>query len=224
MTKERIKRKTITEEIVANIKRMIIRDSLKPGDRLPTEHELADRFGVSRISVREATKALSFMGIVESLPGRGMILSELDMKKVTGFLSFYFALNDYPKQILLQARSAIEVGALRQVVLNMGQNPDIYTSLQAVIDKFDTINGGDELIEVDNEFHRTLLEASEIEPLVVFTDLLEIFFKRFRQEVMNGFENWEKGKTEHRMLVENLKERRLEQAEKILINHLTYEL
>jgi len=224
MTKERIKRKTITEEIVANIKRMIIRDSLRPGDRLPTEHELADRFGVSRISVREATKALSFMGIVESLPGRGMILSKLDMKKVTGFLGFHFALNKYPKQKLLQARAAIEVGALRQVVLNMGQNPDIYKSLQAVIDKFDTINGGDELIEVDNEFHRTLLEASEIEPLVVFTDLLEIFFKRFRQEVMNGSENWEKGKRDHRMLVENLKEGRLEQAEKILINHLVYEL
>lgn len=224
MTRDRIKRKTITEEIVNNIKRMIIRDSLKPGDRLPTEHELADRFEVSRISVREATKALDFMGIVESRPRRGMILSDFDMEKVAGFLGFHFALNDYPKEKLLQARSAIEVGALRQVMVNIQQNPDAYEKLQAVNDKFEAVNDVDELIEIDGEFHRALLEASMIEPLIVFSDLLEVFFRRFRQDVIDASGNWEKGKAEHRKLVESLKDGQLAEAEAILLEHLAYKL
>jgi DNA-binding FadR family transcriptional regulator len=49
----------------------IVDASLKPGDRLPTETELAARFGVSRLSLREATKALELLGIVEARPGKG---------------------------------------------------------------------------------------------------------------------------------------------------------
>ena len=50
----------------------ITSQGLKPGDRLPTEHELAASFGVSRLSLREATKALEFLGIVEAKPGCGL--------------------------------------------------------------------------------------------------------------------------------------------------------
>ena len=54
---ETVKRQNLSEVIAGRIKHFIITNQLKPGDRLPTEHEMAPQFGVSRVSVREATKA-----------------------------------------------------------------------------------------------------------------------------------------------------------------------
>ena len=76
-------RQPLSEMVAHKIKEMIIDQSLKPGDRLPTEHEMAQRFGVSRVSVREATKALAFLGIIHSAPRRGKTLGEVDMQQVT---------------------------------------------------------------------------------------------------------------------------------------------
>lgn len=60
-----IKSKRTTEIILEQIKDLIIRGELNPGDRLLTESELAERFQVSRTSVREALAALSLTGILE---------------------------------------------------------------------------------------------------------------------------------------------------------------
>src|SRR6201993_3774606 len=59
------------EQIVQQIEESIVKGSLKPGDQLPAERELAQRFGVSRTAVREAVKALREKGLVEAFSGRG---------------------------------------------------------------------------------------------------------------------------------------------------------
>ena len=80
---EQIVRVTTSTLVAEKIKDLIIEQELRPGDRLPTEQELADRFGVSRISVREATKALGFLGIIDSAPRRGLTVGSLDMSRVS---------------------------------------------------------------------------------------------------------------------------------------------
>jgi len=59
-------------QVSEQIKQFIIERKLMPGDRLPTENQLAETFGISRLSVREATKTLEFLGIVESKTGVGL--------------------------------------------------------------------------------------------------------------------------------------------------------
>ena len=54
------------EQIVQQIEESIVKGELKPGDQLPAERELAQRFGVSRTAVREAVKALREKGLVEA--------------------------------------------------------------------------------------------------------------------------------------------------------------
>ena len=65
-------------------------------------------FGVSRSVVREATKALDFLGIINVTPRRGMILDEFDFDRVSEYFGFHFALCDYPSEKLLEARMVIE--------------------------------------------------------------------------------------------------------------------
>ena len=68
-----VERSKIRDVVAGRLKDLIAEGNLQPGDRLPTETELATRFGVNRLSLREATKALEFLGIVEAKPGRGLM-------------------------------------------------------------------------------------------------------------------------------------------------------
>src|SRR5580692_74786 len=63
------------EQIVQQIEESILKGALKPGDQLPAERELAQRFGVSRTAVREAVKALREKGLVEAYSGRGTFVT-----------------------------------------------------------------------------------------------------------------------------------------------------
>ncbi|MGD9343686.1 MAG: GntR family transcriptional regulator, partial [Desulfuromonadales bacterium] len=74
---EPIRPKKISEEIVSQIKQLISKGDLKPGDRIPSERELATMLGVSRPSVREAIMVLEAMGFVESRQGGGTYVKAL---------------------------------------------------------------------------------------------------------------------------------------------------
>src|ERR1700757_3186444 len=64
------------EQIVRQIEDSISSGTLKPGDQLPPERELAQQFGVSRTAVREAVRALHEKGLVEAYPGRGTFITD----------------------------------------------------------------------------------------------------------------------------------------------------
>src|SRR5579872_3651344 len=63
------------EQIVQQVEESILKGQLKPGDQLPAERDLAQRFGVSRTAVREAVKTLREKGLVEAYSGRGTFVT-----------------------------------------------------------------------------------------------------------------------------------------------------
>ena len=74
---KKIGRTSLSEEIRIKIESEILNNNLAPGEKLPTEMELSEMFGVSRASVREAIKNLSVKGLVSIQKGRGTFVSEL---------------------------------------------------------------------------------------------------------------------------------------------------
>ena len=73
-----IERLRLSDMVADRIRGYIQENSLQPGDRLPTEYQFAERLGVSRLAVREATKALEVLGIVDASPRRGLTVGALD--------------------------------------------------------------------------------------------------------------------------------------------------
>jgi GntR family transcriptional regulator, transcriptional repressor for pyruvate dehydrogenase complex len=71
-----IRTSRLYEQIVQQIEESIVKGTLKAGDQLPAERELAQRFGVSRTAVREAVKALREKGLVEAYSGRGTFITD----------------------------------------------------------------------------------------------------------------------------------------------------
>ena len=82
-----IKPKKISEEIVEQIKHLISSGDLKPGERIPSERELATMLGVSRPSVREAIMVLEAMGFLESRQGGGTYVRSLTESTIADPLS-----------------------------------------------------------------------------------------------------------------------------------------
>lgn len=216
-----LKKTNLSDLVVKRIREYIVINNLKVGDRLPTEQEMATMFGVSRISIREATKALNFLGIIKAAPRRGLTVGPVDMEKMTEILGFHFLLDDFPKDLLLKARMVIEVGSLQYAMDAVASNDLLYQKLIAMCDKLDQTKDTTRFIEGDVEFHRTLVEASKVTPLVVFNDVISTFFLKFRHELLRMSEGaLTTGSQVHRKLVMSLRNKDLIGAEKTLRQHL----
>ncbi|GAB6157794.1 FadR/GntR family transcriptional regulator [Desulfotomaculum varum] len=106
-----IKAKKIYEEIVEQIKSMIARGELNPGDKLLPERELAERMQVGRSAVREAYRALEAIGIIEIRPGEGTFVRKLGNKPMTDIMSLAVMTGKDTLFELLELRKIVETEA-----------------------------------------------------------------------------------------------------------------
>ena len=217
-----IQQEKLSDVVISKIKAYILDNDLQPGAPLPTEGELCELLGVSRNTVREAVKALSFLGIIDSAPRRGLTLGSVDMRRATEFLGFHLAISNYPKSQLLDARIAVEIGALPQAIGRLADEPELYERLVAINNELQAVRDVEQFVKNDLAFHRGLLNASNSELLIAFGDLIQVFFKRFRQDVMDAKANWAKGYEQHVAILTALKAGDLEKAQSILRDHLAY--
>lgn len=213
-----LRRSKVRDQAAEQIKRFIVERRLVTGDRLPTETQLAQTLGISRLSLREATKALEFLGIVESKTGVGLTVGRIDMERLTEHLGFHAGLIDVDPRQLIDSRVILETGVLPHVVRRMRDDPAIEIRLREIVQQFQSARDLKTFIALDIRFHRSLLEASGLQPLVAFGDLLHNFFQRFRQSVKQA--GWKRGVESHRRLVNFLANGKLDDATAELRKHI----
>jgi GntR family transcriptional regulator, transcriptional repressor for pyruvate dehydrogenase complex len=213
----KIHRKRLSEELTAQLRQHITDKGLRPGDSLLTEQQMMAQFGVSRSVVREATKALDFLGIIDAVPSRGMVLDEFDFDRASEYFGFHFALSNYPKEQLLRARVVIETGSLFYVAEAMERDPDVYIALRKCAEEGPGPDqpGDEPWIAYDIAFHRALVGASGIAPLASFCDLLEAFFQKVRGTVPSNPHVTDM----HVEIVEALRRAKLDTAVDLLRRH-----
>lgn len=166
----------LPDEVAESINGAIDSGQLKPGDRLPTEQELAQRFGVARTVVREAISLLRYDGIVDSRRGVGAFVTEREQRSAFRISPACF---EKRKQIvqLLQLRTGVQAGAsaLAAEMHTDAQMEDIRT-LFAKLEAADR-NGPDAALEerVDTELmlYRRITEASGNDYYVEVTSMIE---------------------------------------------------
>src|SRR3989475_3438037 len=103
-----IKSTRIYEEIVRQVKQLIAEGRLKSGDRLPPERELAEKFVVSRTSVREALRALESLGLIEIRAGEGTFVREMSVDELVGPLALVLTSQREAIGELFEARRGLE--------------------------------------------------------------------------------------------------------------------
>lgn len=100
----------VSQNIVDQIRKAIFNGDLKPGDKLPSDKELMDNFGVSKGSLREALSSLEVLGLLEIRKGAlgGAFVTEVDTKKAKEGFSNFFVFRDLSLKNLFDVRLILE--------------------------------------------------------------------------------------------------------------------
>jgi GntR family transcriptional regulator, transcriptional repressor for pyruvate dehydrogenase complex len=154
-----IARDMLPERIAARLVSLIGERQLRPGDRLPSERELAAAMQVSRASLREALAALAMVNIVEIRQGSGTYVTSLKPELLVEHFEFVFALDDSTFTELLEARRILEPGIAAAAAVNATEAER--TRLRACLaDAAAHADAPEAFLEADLALHQTLTCAA----------------------------------------------------------------
>lgn len=154
------------EYVIESIKGMIARGELKCGEKIPSERELADKFNVSRVPIREALKILEYMGILDSSRGDGTYVKNITVEDLIGKMDFAITATADTIMDLLELRINLETFAAYYAALRRTDD-DIAEIRQVLLDMREAKkapNMGDEDVQalrrLSHQFHRCLVKAA----------------------------------------------------------------
>ena len=111
-----IDRRSISEQVANRIMAMVKSGNLKSGDRLPTEQQMGMAFGISRPPLREALKALTLMGVLDSRQGGRHIITDLSSSRLIAPFNAMLSVADYDVDEHFEARAAVDLDLVRACV------------------------------------------------------------------------------------------------------------
>jgi len=150
-----------TEDIIIDeIRGLINQGELKPGDKLPPERALAEKFGVGRGYIRVAIKKLEFYGILKTHPQSGTVVSEMGITILDGLISNIINLDKPNYHSLIETRYLLEISAAKLAAQRRTENN--LEKLHEALQKYNFIvNQGDDGLEEDVMFHIRIAECAE---------------------------------------------------------------
>ncbi|MFC0337135.1 transcriptional regulator, GntR family [Kushneria avicenniae] len=153
------------EKVFGYFRDQILSGALAPGDRLPSERELALSLGVGRPLLREVMRSLDMLGVLDIRHGKGAFVARANFGMLSDFFTLYLTQEKSALDDVMQARIAIECQAIR-LACDRATDADIsrietcFTQLTQTVD--DPERGG----LSDYEFHIAIVEASHSKTLI----------------------------------------------------------
>ncbi|MDF4203864.1 FadR/GntR family transcriptional regulator [Maribacter sp. SA7] len=145
-------------EIIAKIRDLINNKNLEPGDKLPSERMLSERFEVSRGNVRETIQKLEFYGILKSKPQSGTFVADIGLVAMNGMIDDILALEDPDFKSLVETRILLELKTVR-LAAKRRTNDDlekIETALESYKKK---VLNNEDAVQEDLLFHLAIAQA-----------------------------------------------------------------
>ena len=198
-----VRRLRVPEEIVDQIRGFIASGELRPGDQLPSERELAERFQVSRASIREALTALQVMGLLErSRTGGGLAARGNHVWFTIAPLSSFLATRSHiVEQVEVRRMIEPEMGRL---AAERASAEDLARMEQCLVDMEADIDAGGKGSDADAAFHAAIAATTGNELL---TRIVELIGSRIREqrEALQTTEGARESLREHREILEALR-------------------
>jgi len=157
---KQIEWETPVDKIIHQIRHLINSGQLKPGDRLPAERVLAERFGVGRGYVRDAIRKLEFYGLLKTSPQSGTYVSGYSIKILDGILTDIINFNQDDFASLVEARYYLEINAAR-LAASRRTEEDLKKIKSAVEDYNQKRRHHQEGVEEDMFFHLKIAHATK---------------------------------------------------------------
>ena len=209
-----------TDDIIRQIRSLLDSGDLQPGDKLPAERKLAEKFQVARSQVREAFKKLEFYNIIKTMPQSGSVISAIESTALNSLISDILKMDNCDFHSLVEARSIIEINAAKLCAIRRTEE-DLKMIESAMNNYNKKIKECGSALEEDLYFHRTIAESSK-------NTVLKSMMMTITPDIMVNYAKFNVCKTnfeipisEHRLLFEYIKNNNAEAASNIMSQHLT---
>ena len=212
-----IKSTRIYQEIVRQVKSMISEGRLKSGDRLPPERDLAEKFVVSRTSVREALRALESLGLVEIRPGEGTFVREVSVESLIEPLALVMLSQREAIGELFEARRLIELAAL---AARRATPEDVHEMERILEAQAKEVAAGRTGLEQDAEFHAAIGAAAHNRAITRIAHAVMDLLRQSREESLNTPGRPDRSHNDHRRLLAAIRSRDEAAARQAMIEHL----
>jgi GntR family transcriptional regulator, transcriptional repressor for pyruvate dehydrogenase complex len=192
---------------------------LKPGERLPSERELGEQFGVSRTVIREAVRALAAKGVIEARTGSGLRVAAVEASAVSESMGLFLrgARLEYPKIHEVRTTLEVEVAGLaaeRATVEDIDGLAENLSRTRA------SLKDVDALALLDVEFHRRVVEASHNELYLVVIDSIGEILLEIRRLTQGIPGRPQKAVRAHRTILRAIESHSPEDARRAMREHL----
>jgi GntR family transcriptional regulator, transcriptional repressor for pyruvate dehydrogenase complex len=212
----------ISEVIVDQIRLLIRQGDLAAGDRLPAERELCERFGVSRVTVREALRVLEANGLVEIRVGArgGAFVTAPSSRLVGEGITDLITLSTLSAVEVIETRKVLELGIMPLVVARA--TDDDIAALYETCDRSAAALHGDEYpLALSAEWHARYAQAAHNRAVAMLVESLHdpliMSLERARDAApLHG----RRGVDEHRALVDAIAARDVHRASELMRTHL----
>jgi len=215
---EAVRRNKVYEEVARQIERLILK-KLQPGDKLPSERELAETLGVSRSSIRDAIRSLELMGMVEPRQGAGTIVREISSDSLVNPLANAIKRKDELIGELLDFRLMLEppLAARAATRVSADEIAEMEEILQRQSDKH---SRGEAAVAEDSEFHYAIALASGNSVVLKVLDILMDLLRDTRERSLQVEGRLQRSLAGHRRILAALKRHDAEAAKAAMRRHI----
>ena len=213
-----LKREHLYEQIADTLEQDIIRNRLV-GDRLPSEQQLSDSYGVSRTVIREALKLLRERGLIDSKTGSGAYITKPEEQNLSEVIARIIRTSEISYEDVYDVRCVLEKAAARRAAVK-ATNEEL-AQMAEYLEKLNDENLPlEERTEYDYQFHYIVAQASRNDLLLMLVGALGIVFKEVIEQSSYPEGSIEDGIKRHGQIMNALLAKDPELAEHMMYDHI----
>lgn len=221
---EKVKVGRASDEVVQQVKKVIISGELATGDRLPSERDLAERFGLSRMTIRDALRVLESQGLIEIKVGAsgGAFVREPNLDLFRESLSTVIQTNKKTSLLeLAEARKIVET-AIVELAAQRATPDDLKVLRRAVQSAKKALAEGKPITQSSVDFHTGLARASKNYVLNLIVNSFRSLFSNALEQLLPAVDMAPRGVHEHEVILKAVEAGDSEKARQAMIEHLEY--
>ncbi len=145
--------------LIDKIRELINYKNLEPGDKLPSERMLSEKFEVSRGMVREAIQKLEFYGLLESKPQSGTFVANIGIIALNGMIDDILRLEEQDFKSLVETRILLELKTVK--LASLRRSEEDLAHIKEMLDAYEKkALSGEDAVQEDLLFHLAIAKAS----------------------------------------------------------------
>ena len=216
---EPIKSTRIYEEIVRQVKQLIAEGRLKSGDQLPPERDLAEKFMVSRTSVREALRALQSRGLIEIRAGEGAFVRDISVETLIEPLALVILPHREAVGELFEARRLLEP-AIAALAARRATREEIAEMERVLDEQHKEVVQGRTGMAQDSALHAAIANSAHNRAITRIVNAVMDLLTQSREESLQTPGRPTRSHQDHRRILDAIRRRDEAGARQAMLDHL----